>query len=246
MSLNDIGVNFRLSYPTPRCDNLKYNRFIYRSGSCSAFSQFDLQQLAVEKRIKTLFDLRSERELNIEPPLSQSEKPGSTYYINHVLSPIEIDAEKVMPHIPTIDDYVWYYQLICLQSKQQLKQLFLLLNQALYTGNVLIACYAGKDRTGVVCYLIHQMLHSQFELVKRDYVASQYQLIRRKDFFLNNAKKRNLSLDAYAKRFLMCEGVFMVFDAWFKMEFKNISVFLDELSMPNDFLVEFRQHFNKN
>lgn len=66
--------------------------------------------------------------------------------------------------------------------------------------NVLISCFAGKDRTGVVCAIISLLLGCSWSSIINDFMKTDTYLKYNMPYFQRNWKKRNLNQEQYIQR----------------------------------------------
>ncbi len=152
---------------------------LYRSGDLSKATDADLEKFSALK-IKTICDLRSERERQVEPDRFPNAVP--TTFLNIPMRPIVdyharswgrlfslmFGKERKMDYIA--ESYQAYRE----YATGYLPQLKALFERISNPDNLplLIHCSAGKDRTGVVSSLIQQILGVPFELTMDDYLKT--------------------------------------------------------------------------
>lgn len=224
---NTPGINFRRSAPV----STQTNTALYRSGSFSALSDFD--NLQSTYHIKSFFDLRSHDEFEF---IADSG-------ISHLHFPLTSDVH--LPRQPEASDYLYYYQQIIKKNSSQIATLLNALLQQLAQGSCLIGCYAGKDRTGVICYLIHRMLETPIEEIATDYNHSSKSLLKAKEFFSNNAIRKKLSLDEYCQRFSLCPSIFNAFHQWFDGQYPIITDYCDNIGLADDYCMKLKRYLNE-
>jgi hypothetical protein len=221
----EYGVNFRCTYPLDNESCHDMSR-IYRGGSFDHYGEHG--SLQSKFRIGAMFDLRNKSEIN-----------ANYDAIRYFHFPMIADTR--MPDIPDANDYVIYYQQLIMENKHVIRDLLLTLKSTLEDTSCLIGCHAGKDRTGVICYLVHRIVGTSEQLIRQDYVASKEGLMHREDVFIDNARKRNLTFAAYRERFQLCEQVYDGFDDWFKSEYPVIQNFCEDLNLKNDFINQIKR-----
>ena len=233
----NVGINFRRSYPP--IQNGIGCPIIYRSGSFDVLNVDEMEIIANECRVLAWFDLRT----SVEKQRNSCEYLKS---LGIIYKTFPWDTKKdFLPLVPKPMDYLSYYKIL-LEQKKILFELFISINEMLVNGNVAISCYAGKDRTGVICYLIHFMLNSTPQDTEKDYVLSKDFLLMKKESFIHNARKKNLNLEQYCKRFLLCSEIYTIFNDWFRSQFPDVPSFLSYIGLPGCFLLQFQNHFKRN
>lgn len=102
---------------------------------------------------------------------------------------------------PSPHDYLnlyWHYLSEC---TDQIKAFFEDVSLLKPMQRILISCYAGKDRTGVLCLLLSSLLTTNRRIILEDFCLSSYYLFKQIDFFKQNWQKRNIDKSTYAARF---------------------------------------------
>jgi len=149
--------------------NLK-SGLLYRTATLSVF-QDELQfgQLIKKHKIKTIIDLRADREIK--------EKP----YYNKVISDMKYIKCQLDPwnqpqwfisefHHGTNEDIAYRY--FAIGCRDKIKSAFEAI-LAENSGATAIHCFAGKDRTGIFVSLIHLLSGASIDTVYTDYLASE-------------------------------------------------------------------------
>lgn len=147
--------------------NLKIKKgLVYRA---SVFDLLNNNELIEEKRIKSIIDLRADREIE------------AISYSNQILSQVKYVKAQFDPW----DQPNWFkekhndgtnyeiaYRFFAMGCKDAVKKTFenILVEE---TGAVAIHCHAGKDRTGIVFSLLHLLLESTEEQLEIDYLTSE-------------------------------------------------------------------------
>jgi hypothetical protein len=73
--------------------------------------------------------------------------------------------------------------------------------------NILIGCNMGKDRTGIIAYMLMRKLKIPLKIIAEDYAKSKELLLMDIDMFENHWSKRNMSRDEYTKRLISPEEI---------------------------------------
>jgi protein tyrosine/serine phosphatase len=132
---------------------------------------------------------------------------------------------------PNTSDYISYYNNILEVNSLLIKQILINLSQISYGENCCISCFAGKDRTGVLAYIIQKILNYDVDEIKESYVQSGKELSENILLFKENAYKKKLSLNEYAERFAFGELIFYSFDNYFVTKYGNIECYLETLGV---------------
>lgn len=176
----DFLWNFRdISTHNPK---IKSGR-IYRTATMTFFqneSRFD--ELLTEKQIKTVIDLRADKEINEMPYTEQTLSKFN--YVKTQLDPWnQPDWFKQNHHQGTNEEIA--YRFFAIGCKDKIKNAMeAIINEQ--NGSVAIHCYAGKDRTGIFISMLHLLADTPIETINADYLASEVDV---------NLHRLNLVLD---------------------------------------------------
>lgn len=143
---------------------------IYRSATLSLFQdESRFAELLDRHSISTLIDLRADREVQELPYSAAAQKR-----IGYVHAPFDPWNQpqwfKDSHHYGTKDEIAYCF--FVLGCKPQIKKAFqAVLNQR--DGAVVIHCFAGKDRTGILIAMLHLLLGVADSALLHDYLASE-------------------------------------------------------------------------
>lgn len=146
------------------------NQFIYRTSALALFqntSQLDV--LLKEHNIKTIVDLRADREID---DIEYSEEILNT--IEYVKAPFDPwnQPEWFKEKYRIGNNHEIAYRFFAMGCKGSVKKVFeTILDQK--EGAIAIHCHAGKDRTGIVFSMIQLLLEAPTETMYTDYLASE-------------------------------------------------------------------------
>ncbi len=142
---------------------------VYRTATMSIFQEENrFEKLLSSKRIKTVVDLRADREIDELP------------YDDNTLSKINYVKAQFDPwnqpewfkekyHYGTNDEIA--YRFFAIGCKDQIKKaLEAIINEENATA---VHCFAGKDRTGIFISLLHLLVDTPLETIYADYLASE-------------------------------------------------------------------------
>ena len=120
-------------------------------------------------KISVIVDLRTNDEISEKP---YDKQLLQEYDINYIPISININrsdnfAEEYTNYTDMEKQYRWYV----LGNKDFYKSFFLKINPL--KDVIMIHCYAGKDRTGVLCALIASLMGESKENIETDYLASE-------------------------------------------------------------------------
>lgn len=147
--------------------NLKIKKgIVYRA---SVFDLLNNNELLEEKNIKSIIDLRADREIE------------AISYSNQILSQVKYVKAQFDPW----DQPKWFkekhnegsnheiaYRFFAMGCKDSIKKIFETILEE-ETGAIAIHCHAGKDRTGIVFSLLHLLLGTTIDDLNTDYLTSE-------------------------------------------------------------------------
>jgi protein tyrosine/serine phosphatase len=130
-------------------------------------NRFD--ELLNEKQIKTVIDLRADKEIEELP--YQEQTLSKFKYIKAQLDPWnQPEWFKEKHHQGTNEEIA--YRFFATGCNDQIKSAMeAIINEEL--GSVAVHCFAGKDRTGIFISFLHLLADSPIETVYADYLASE-------------------------------------------------------------------------
>lgn len=159
---------------------------IFRTATLTLFQKDNrLKELLSNKNIKTIIDLRADKEIAEMPYTGESLENLS--YVKTQLDPWnQPDWFKEKHHEGTNEEIA--YRFFAIACKDKIKTVMeAILNEK--TGSVAIHCFAGKDRTGIIISLLHLLSGATNEQVTLDYLASEIDV---------DIKRLNMVLDIIA------------------------------------------------
>lgn len=190
-------LNFRPLGITKKPQNMRIKKgLIFRSGTLLKANNHDLQILRNNLKIKCCVDLRSHAELG-EGDISQKLVNQSIHWVHFPLE--EHDQRFRLKKILNVSDYCALYLNIIEKNIQTIKSLFYYFATEAELPLV-ISCYAGKDRTGVIAYLILSLLDYPLEEIVYDYQLSNDYLLPKIHFFSKIWENMRLTKAQYIKR----------------------------------------------
>ncbi|MHA1953868.1 MAG: tyrosine-protein phosphatase [Candidatus Heimdallarchaeaceae archaeon] len=143
-------------------------RMIYRSSHLAPHCSEDYFCELIEGfEIKTIIDLRWPTETNRFPYSPESIK--NINYVNAPLLDTLLNKKDVTKFIP-FNEKGGFYEIIPKYFKNQIKSIF---EQLVYSETpIVIHCWSGKDRTGMIIALILLLLDTSEEEILEDYLAT--------------------------------------------------------------------------
>jgi protein tyrosine/serine phosphatase/predicted nucleotidyltransferase len=161
---------------------------IFRTATMTLFqneNRFD--QLLTEKRIKTVIDLRADREID-ELPYSESTQTKFNY-VRTPLDPWNQPEWFIQNHHQGTNEEI-AYRFFGIGCNDKIKTAMeAIINEQ--DGSVAVHCFAGKDRTGIFISLLHLLADTPIETVYTDYLASEVDVqLHRLNIVLNIVKEK--------------------------------------------------------
>ncbi|MBI9069171.1 MAG: tyrosine-protein phosphatase, partial [Salinivirgaceae bacterium] len=143
---------------------------VYRSATMSLFqSENRFDELLNKRQIKTVIDLRADREID-ELPYNQ-DSLSKFNYVKAQFDPWnQPDWFKEKHHHGTNEEIAYRFFGIGCNDKIK-KALETIINED--EGAVAVHCFAGKDRTGIFISLLHMLVGTPLETIYADYLASE-------------------------------------------------------------------------
>lgn len=142
---------------------------VYRSATMSIFQkEHRFEDLLYNKQIKTIVDLRSDREID---ELPYNENVLSKFnYVKAQLDPWnQPDWFKEKHHYGTNEEIA--YRFFGIGCNDKIKTAIeAIINEENATA---VHCFAGKDRTGIFISLLHLLVDTPLETIYADYLASE-------------------------------------------------------------------------
>ncbi|PKG52333.1 tyrosine-protein phosphatase [Olleya sp. 1-3] len=146
------------------------NQLIYRTSALALFQNTEeLNVLLNENNIKTIIDLRADREME------------AISYSDEILNQVKYVKAQFDPW----DQPEWFkekhnegsnheiaYRFFAMGCKDAIKKTFETILEE-ETGAIAIHCHAGKDRTGIIFSLLHLLLESPKANLNTDYLTSE-------------------------------------------------------------------------
>lgn len=172
---------------------------LLRSGELVRLSKADKDILTKKYQLRTIVDLRGERELRESP---DDEITGTVYHNLDVIKAIhdagaDMGSFETIPDISTVDFHMrsLYEQMIqnaeAVNKYRKLIDLLLLQKE----GALLFHCFAGKDRTGLAAAIILTILGVTKEDIFLDYLKTNEQRKEENTILLEELKEKGYSAE---------------------------------------------------
>lgn len=176
---------------------------IYRTGNLGKFTIDDYEWLKI-KKIDIYIDLRSLKEIS-NNYIKESDIKYYCFNFNNACDAYLIENASS-------EAYSKYYLQMLYSCRNEIKQFFEFLSNT--NGILIYGCSMGKDRTGVITYLLLRFMEMPYDKVKDDFIKSYNELwnnpdvkkyfeVHGKKDFAERLKILLLSIDEFNKTF--CE-----------------------------------------
>jgi len=167
---------------------------VYRTATLTFFQNEErFDKLLIDKKIKTIVDLRANKEI-MESPYSEVSTNKFKYVVSHFDPWNQPDWFKENHRQGTNEEIA--YRFFAIGCKEEIKTVF---ESILHEneGSVAIHCFAGKDRTGIVISLLHLLLDTPLEWIYADYLASEVDVkLSRLNFVMDIIQQKG-GIEAY-------------------------------------------------
>lgn len=187
-----VGVNFR----AVRARGLTPDR-MFRCGAVTTYTAHDAAVLRDRYGIRTLIDLRSQREID-KYGRPKALLDAGIRWVNAPLTgyrstPID------KPRPTSADVLAYYHGMLADAQPESWPNLFGALAPVVHEP-FLVCCHCGKDRTGVVVAAVLDTVGSPAEDIAADYGAGAADLVAHVDLFEDKWTKRGHTRDDYLTR----------------------------------------------
>ncbi len=169
---------------------------LYRAGDLVHLSEQACDQIA-ETGVGWLLDLRSPEEVRRHGRLERLR----TRIPNYTHIPIHNYQFGHLSATPGPDDYFRVYVSMLESAGEDVGRVFNFLATKA-RGKVLIQCFAGKDRTGIVTLLLLEVIGVPRDWIVMDFLLSGAYLARNFPHFRPNWEKRNQNPETYLPRLI--------------------------------------------
>ncbi len=143
---------------------------IFRTATMTLFQnekRFD--ELLNEKQIKTVIDLRADKEIDELPYTTATQSKFN--YVRTPLDPWNQPDWFIQNHHQGTNEEI-AYRFFGIGCNDKIKTAMeAIINEN--NGSVAVHCFAGKDRTGIFISLLHLLADTPIEVVYADYLASE-------------------------------------------------------------------------
>lgn len=187
-------INFRpLAYA--KLKNKK-RTLLYRSSELIKLNKLEIELISSKLSINVYIDLRTKDEL------LKKGKPNSLIEAGLVWKSFPIEDNNHYfrtKNNPNFYDYYDSYRCLLELNKGTIKALLEYLSLS-FNKRCIFACYAGKDRTGIIAIiLLMSMEFSKIDIIA-DYIESEKYLHKGIAYFRKNWLEKGLTKEAYRQR----------------------------------------------
>jgi protein tyrosine/serine phosphatase len=142
---------------------------IYRTATMTLFQNENFfEEFISEKKIKTVIDLRAEREVTESNYTENS--LNNFAWVHTPFDPWSQSIEFQATHHQGTDIEI-AYRFFSIECKNSIKEAVEAILQE--QNSIAIHCYAGKDRTGIFISMLHLLSGAELEIVYNDYLATE-------------------------------------------------------------------------
>lgn len=213
--------NFRLAgeknYDPKSC--LSHHPYLLRSGCLKNISTQSLHSLKEVLDLQCHINLMSENEIHNAPQFIN-------FGIERKHFPLEENVSGFKKNLyPSFIDYYQHYDAMIEHNRVQLIRIIEFIAESEYQ-RFLLSCYAGKDRTGIIIFLIFSLLGIDTHHILNDYTLSGQYLLPHIDQFKSNWQKRNINKHDYMFRLLPDERTIIYLLVHISRVYGSISNFL--------------------
>lgn len=210
---------------------------LYRSGELALISDKNailIKELGIDCNI----DLRSCQEIEKKYP-DKIIKNG--VYWKHF--PLKTKNEIINKIFPDFKDYSYYYCDLLERNKDIIVSLFYFIATSEFK-RIIVSCYAGKDRTGIIIFLIMIVLGVDKELIIEDFVLSKKFLAKDIEYFKENWKKRGINKEEYLKRINPDHKTLREVINYLNSNYGSSILYLNKIGVPENIFTKIRKKFS--
>lgn len=209
-----VGLNFR------ELGGIGKERHIYRTGDPDLLSKEIFSFLRHKSFIYYLLDLRT----NQERKFSVEEKG-----IRMVHFPMYGNKAGENPDNLSTTEYANYYFDILMNNRETIRLLFSFLYTELNFKHFIFGCSFGKDRTGLIAYLIQNLADVSLPDILDDYEKSSNFISIQKHFIRDKWESKMLSEEEYLERIKANRETLLKLGDMLNDRFGNIKNFFADL-----------------
>ncbi|MEM9546928.1 MAG: tyrosine-protein phosphatase [Bacteroidota bacterium] len=215
-------VNFR---------NIAGSLSLYRTAHVHVYRKEDIEFLK-EKKITCVVDFRNSEEIQKQDLFELVKSDHEMKYINFPIAGYQGAFRDI--HSPSTQDYVHYALRIMTHGAQAFKK-FLNLLEVSENERFVFGCHAGKDRTGIMSILIHNILGVSNEVTYQDFMTTNEELQNHAHHFENNWTKRKMSKEEYLQRIRLEETYFDALMLEINRRYGSLELYISNtLNISND------------
>lgn len=192
---------------------------VFRSGSLSHIENDEIELLK-QLNIKAVIDFRSNSEISINGNF----EIYRGIRIHNIPLTHGYDYLSKLKY-PTELDYGEYYKKLLNLSSKEIKKIFEILSDE-NNYPIVYCCSIGKDRTGVISYLLLSLVGVSFAEIVYDYKKSKEFLVPNIHYFSERWIKKNLTIDDYIKRFTPSEKSLIIVNDYINENYGGVYNFL--------------------
>lgn len=201
--------------------------FIFRSGELIHLDKIEIEEIVTNLSIKHYIDLRSPSEISLNGSPDLLIEAGINWQVfsmkddNHYLRTIKF---------PTGTDYYSYYVHLLEVNKSILREIFVFINNQFHE-RCIFGCYAGKDRTGIIAFLLLKLFDFHEDDILNDYLASRISLVDNIDYFRKTWEKKGLTKEQYIARITPTKEPILLLCEYLSHKYGSIEGYFNDLNL---------------
>lgn len=210
---------------------------VFRSCSPDLIEKNVMQKVIRDNNIQLVIDFRNEG----EKKLNTDEISRLVQYNNFPLI-AENDLFRQLK-FPTPKDYIEYYISILENSKQTIVETLNYIANNIHNNNILIFCHAGKDRTGIIAWLLQELSSIPQNKIIDEYVITSKMLTKNCNIFQHNWEKKQISKNDYLPRLQVTSDILLGAMGYIEKKSNNIDDFFNfNFNLTREILKNYREN----
>lgn len=208
---------------------------LFRSGELLEVNNEEIAIIRRDLLIKSYIDLRTMDEIEKQGKPRSLINAGIKWYHHPIADDNHYFRTKLCPDF---FDYYDSYRCLLENNKHQFKNIFLRLISS-YKERCLFACFAGKDRTGIVAILLLLLLEFKNAVIVNEYVQSGKYLLKEIDYFKQKWLSKNLSKEQYLYRIKPDPKTALLLINYIGQKYGSIHGYMSEIELDKKDYQEF-------
>lgn len=228
-NIRDLG-----GYPTTDGKTTCW-KTILRSGGMDQLTPA-AQQALLDHGVKHIVDLREAWEAEKYPNVFMTSPLMS--YVNCPL----IGNSAVNQAIESVTSLSTIYILMLEQCQNQIKVILENIAQQLENGGVIVHCWAGKDRTGIIAALLLSIARIPTKIIADDYALSQLLMAERIQEWRTDALSKGRDMQRFEEDVSSRPETMLSTLAYLDSQFGGVETYLQSIDLATDTINHLRTH----